>query len=110
MKRLLFIAKDRTKEALHQCFDELGQERSSLLKYVCSDMWEGYINVIAERAPQALNILDRFHIVQNLNKALNKVRASEAKRLKQEGYEDVLTHTKYYFLKNEKKFNGKAGN
>ncbi len=102
MKRLLFIAKDRTKEALHQCFDELGKERSSLLKYICSDMWEGYINVIAERAPQALNILDRFHIVQNLNKALNKVRASEAKRLKQEGYEDILTHTKYCFLKNEK--------
>src|SRR5690606_783843 len=45
------------------------------------------------------NILDRFHIVANLNKALNEIRASEARKLKAEGC-DTLTHTKYVFLKN----------
>jgi transposase len=44
-------------------------------------------------------VLDRFHIVANLNKALNEIRANEARRLRQEGYQEVLKHTKYCFLK-----------
>ena len=64
-------------------------------------MWKNYLTVIAERIPNALNILDRFHIVQNLNKALDIVRASEARRLIREGYENILKHTKYCFLKKE---------
>lgn len=101
MKRLLFISKDRTKKSLEEFFDEFGEKRSKLIQYVCTDMWKNYLNVIRERIPDAMNILDRFHIVQKLNKALDKVRASETKRLSQEGYEAVLTHTKYCFLKNK---------
>ncbi len=100
-KRLLSVTKERTKESLNEFFDEFGEERSSKIKYVCTDMWKNYLTVIAERIPNALNILDRFHIVQKLNKALDKVRASEAKRLVQEGYENILKHTKYCFLKNK---------
>ncbi len=99
MKRLLFITKNRTKQSLHEFFDEFGEERSNLLKYVCTDMWRKYLDVIAERIPKALNILDRFHIVQNLNKAVNQVRIDEAKFHQQEGYEAILKHTKYCFLK-----------
>ena len=100
MKRLLFVTKDRTKESLNQFFDEFGEERSKSILFVCTDMWKNYLNVIAERIPHALNILDRFHIVQNLNKALDKVRAAESRHLTKQGYVNVLTNTKYCFLKN----------
>ena len=63
-------------------------------------MWKPYLQVIAEKAPQALHVLDRFHIVANLQKAVNEIRAAEARKMKAEGYEDVLKHTKYCFLKN----------
>jgi transposase len=63
-------------------------------------MWRPYLKVIAKKAPQALHILDRFHIVANLQNAVNEVRAGEARKMKQDGYEDVLKHTKYCFLKN----------
>jgi len=53
-------------------------------------MWKAYIKVVKKKVPQAVHILDRFHIVANLNKALNEVRAEEAKSLKQKGYEAVL--------------------
>ena len=101
MKRLLFISKERTKESLNKFFDELGEGRTKIIEYVCTDMWKNYLTVIAERIPNALNILDRFHLVQNLNKALDIVRASEARRLIREGYENILKHTKYCFLKKE---------
>jgi transposase len=99
-RRLLHIAEKRTVRSLLSFFRMLGPRRSADIRYVCSDMWKPYLKVIAKKIPQALHILDRFHIVANLNKALNEIRATEAKRLNREGYEEVLKHTKYCFAKN----------
>lgn len=72
-----------------------------MLQFICSDMWKPYLKVIRKKAPLALNILDRFHIVKKITEAVNKVRVEEVKRLRREGYEeDVLKNTKYCFLKN----------
>lgn len=65
----------------------------------CSDMWKAYLNVIAERAGQAIHILDRFHIVAHLNKAIDQVRAQEARKMKEDGYEPVLTNSRWCLLK-----------
>ena len=60
------------------------------------------IKVIKKKAPDALHILDRFHIVQKLGQAIDKIRPEEVKRLAAEGYdEEVLKHTKCCFLKKE---------
>lgn len=100
-RRLIYVGKERTKKTLLRFFFEFGKTRTAALKFVCSDMWQPYLKVIAKKAPQALNILDRFHIVSHLTKAVNQVRVDEVKRLKEEGYdEEVLRHTKYCFLKN----------
>ena len=40
-------------------------------------MWEPYLKVIREKCSEALHILDRFHIVANMNKALDEVRAGK---------------------------------
>ena len=39
----------------------------------CSNMWKPYLGVIRQNCSQALNILDRFHIVAKVNKALDDV-------------------------------------
>ena len=44
-------------------------------------MWKPYLKVIAKKARQAIHILGRFHIVCHMNKAIDKVRAAEAKEL-----------------------------
>ena len=101
-RRLLFIGKERKAKTLLRFFRDFGKERCEALKFVCSDMWRPYVKVITKKAVNALHILDRFHIVQNLNKAIDKIRAEEIKRLASEGYdEEVLKNTKYCFLKNE---------
>ena len=98
-KRLLWIGKDRTAKTFLGFFRMLGKERSALLKYVCSDMWRGFVGVIRKKAPEALHILDRFHIMALMNKAIDKIRAGEAKRLKQAGYPPLLKHSRWSFLK-----------
>jgi transposase len=44
-------------------------------------MWELYLKVIREKCSEALHILDRFHIVAKLNKALDEIRAGESRRI-----------------------------
>ena len=62
-------------------------------------MWKPYLRVIRARCSNALNILDRFHIVAKMNVALDEVRAGEARRLVQDGYEPVLKKTRWCVLK-----------
>jgi len=98
-KRLLWVGPDRTAKTLLRFFRFLGKERSGKLQFICSDMWQAYLKVIARKASQAVHVLDRFHIVQRLGKALDEVRAAEAKQLKQEGYEPILKGAKWLLLK-----------
>jgi len=106
-RRLLHVAEKRTVKSLQDFFAMLGERRAAAIRHVCSDMWKPYLKVIAERLPQAIHILDRFHIVANLNKALDEVRAAEARKLKAEGYTETLKHTKYCFAKNPENLTGK---
>ena len=101
-KRLLYVGQNRKAKTLLRFFHQLGKERCSAIKFVCSDMWKAYLKVIKKKTPQALHILDRFHIVAMLNKAVDEVRRGEVKQLRSEGYDEILKHTKYCFLKNEK--------
>jgi len=101
-RRLLFVGRDRKAKTLLRFFRDFGRERTARLKFVCSDMWRAYVKVIKKKAPDALHILDRFHIVQNLGKAIDKIRAAEVRELAREGYDEtVLKRTKYCFLKKE---------
>jgi len=98
-RRLLWLGPERTAKTLLRFFRMLGRERTAALQFVCSDMWQPYLKVIAKKAGQALHILDRYHIVARLNKAIDDVRAAEAKELARQGYEPVLTHSRWCFLK-----------
>jgi transposase len=98
-KRLLWIEAERTEESLRGFFTMLGEARSRALRFICSDLWRPYLKVIAEQAGQALHILDRYHIMALMNKAIDEVRAAEAKRLQRDGYEQVLKHSRWCLLK-----------
>lgn len=98
-RRLLWVGKDRTAKTLLRFFHLLGKERSALLRFVCSDMWKPYLKVIAKKAGQAVHVLDRFHVMSKMNKAIDEVRAAESKRLERDGYEPVLKHSRWCLLK-----------
>ena len=101
MKRLLFVVENRQEKSLRQFFVWFGRERSALIEFICSDMWKPYLNVIAKHAPNALNILDRYHIAAKMNKALDEVRAKETRALKvrARGAQVILTHSRWCLLK-----------
>jgi transposase len=112
-RRLLHVVDGRSVKSLLRFFVMLrraGRERGMDLiggiGFVCSDMWRAYVKVIRKKLPQALHILDRYHIVANLNKALDEVRAAEARQLKAEGW-DVLKGSRWLLLRRRKSLDGK---
>jgi transposase len=99
MKRLLWVAEERTEESLRGFFKMLSDEVRGSIRFVCSDMWQPYLNVIAEQVRQAVHVLDRFHIMKKINEAIDEVRRGETRRLEEDGYEPVLKHSRWCLLK-----------
>lgn len=98
-RRLLWIGRERTEESLRLGLERLGESFCANLRFVCSDMWQAYLKVLAEGAGGAVHVLDRFHIMKQLGKAIDEIRAGEARRMKQDGYEPVLKHSRWCLLK-----------
>src|SRR3989440_3812169 len=99
--RLLWVGRERTIESFQGFFTVIGDELASKIVFVCSDMWEPYLKVIREKCSEALHILDRFHIVAKMNKALDEVRAGESRRIASEGRVPVLKKSRWLLLKRE---------
>ncbi len=91
-RRLLWSGFERNSKTLLQFFKEFGPERSAHLRFACSDMWAACLSIIAKKAPQALNILDRFHVMRKFNEAIDEIRRGEVKQHKANGHENVLEH------------------
>ncbi|MGH7208800.1 MAG: ISL3 family transposase [Nitrospiraceae bacterium] len=98
-RRLLWLAEHRTVKTLQGFFRWFGTERTAGLRFVCSDMWKPYLRVVAKKAGAACHVLDRFHIMAHLSKAIDEVRAQEARDLKAQGYQPVLKHSRWLLLK-----------
>jgi transposase len=98
-RRLLWIGRERTEESLRRGLDLLGETFCGGLRFACSDLWQPYLKVLAERAGGAIHVLDRFHIMKQLGQAVDEVRAAEARRMKRDGYEPVLKHSRWCLLK-----------
>ena len=93
------MGKDRTTQSFEHFFAFIGKELSEKIEFVCSDMWKPYLQLIKKHCTNALNILDRFHVVAKMNLALDDVRAAEARRMAQEGYEPLLKKSRWCLLK-----------
>jgi transposase len=101
-RRLLWIGKDRKESTLKSFFTWFGKRRSAALRFVCSDMWRPYINVVRRHAGEALHVLDRFHVAMNLNKAVDETRRREAADLRRAGDKVTLKNSRWCLLKRPK--------
>jgi transposase len=98
-KSLLWSGEGRDAETLRQFFNFLGEERASQLQGICCDIWRPYIKVIEEKAPNAVLVFDKFHIVRHLMNAVDQVRRDEIQEKGKE-HKELMKHTRYIWLKN----------
>jgi transposase len=109
-RRLLYVGKGRSKRTLQQGLKVLGPTVVQGLRFVCSDMWKPYLEVIAAQAGQALQVLDRFHITMHLNQAVDQVRRAESRRLRALGQAAAqrLKQTRWVLLRRGSRVRGRA--
>ncbi len=109
-RRLLWVGPGRSKRTLRQGLKALGSEVVQGLRFVCTDMWKPYLEVIAAQAGQALHVLDRFHITLHLNQAVDQVRRAESGRLRaaSKAAAQQLKHTRWTLLRRGSRVRGRA--
>jgi len=109
-RRLLWVGKRRSQATLRRGLQALGPEVVQGLKFVCSDMWKPYLQVLAKQAKQALHVLDRFHITQHLNEAVDEVRRAESSRLRAAGKAkaEQLKHMRWPLLRRGSRVRGRV--
>jgi transposase len=86
---LLGVLVDRQKETVRQFFEHIPKHFWPTMKKVCTDMWEGYSNAVAEFASAHAEVsiavvVDRFHVAKNYRECVDSLRKQECRRLKKE--------------------------
>jgi len=73
---VLDVLENRSQERLGAWFDERGNAWCEHVEVACSDMWDAYQQMFEAKLPNAERVIDRFHLMKNLNDALTKARRS----------------------------------
>lgn len=109
-RRLLWVGRRRTQATLKRGLKALGPEVVKEIRFVCSDMWKPYLNVLAAKVGHALHVLDRFHISGHLNQAVDQVRRGETTRLRAKSKEAAknLKHMRWSLLRRGSRVRGRA--
>jgi transposase len=109
---VLEILQDRKAETLSTWFGS--QEVANLkgLESISMDMWDPFIKAVRNTFKNWENLIafDRYHVVQHLNKAVDKVRAIEHRELIAKYKTSELVGTKYEWLRNSGQTDNRTGN
>lgn len=95
--KVISVQDSRRKVALDSFFKSLGPERCSNIEVVATDQHEDYARSIAEFCPNAIHVLDRFHLVKAFEEAVNDTRKRLYKMLPQTEVRE-LARPKFRFV------------
>jgi len=71
---VLDILPDRRQESLAAWFDQRGPQWCAGVEVYCADMWDAYHTTARAKLPNARPVVDRFHVMKNLNEAVSQAR------------------------------------
>ena len=95
--KVIAVQDSRRKVALDSFFKCLGPERCAQIEVIATDQHEDYARSIAEHCPNAIQVLDRFHLVKAFEEAVNDTRKRLYKMLPQKEVRE-LARPKFRFV------------
>jgi len=96
---VLDVLEDRSKENLLKWLEERGPKWCAAVQVACSDMWDAYQEAAEQKLPKARRVVDRFHVMKNLNEALTKTRRAIQKEA-DEATQELLKGCRWLLVKN----------
>lgn len=93
------VSKDRTIDSLASYYASLNDVQRTGIEAVAMDMWEPYVQATMAGLPLAADkiVFDHFHIMKQMNHAVDKVRLGEHRQLSSVG-SNLLKGTKHWWL------------
>src|SRR6185436_15727238 len=97
-----YLAANREKTSLDAYYASLSQEQLAGIQAVAMDMWDPYISSTVAHVPKGRQkiVFDRFHIMKQMNEAVDAVRKEENRLLMADDL-DILKGSKYLWLSSE---------
>jgi transposase len=94
-----WVEEERRAESLQGYYRQLSDEHREQIRAVVMDMWPAYIKATRDELDQGREkiVFDRFHVMRELNWAVDMVRKRENAALRKEG-DERLKKTKYLWL------------
>lgn len=96
---VIAVLEERHKENLEAWFDGLTDEQRAAIEEVSMDMWSPYRQAVEAKLPQAAIVADRFHLMQNLNRAVTTARR-DIQRNAPTDVKDQLKGSRWILVKN----------
>lgn len=78
-RTIIDLLKDRNKKTVEAWLRKMADGHK--VEIICMDMWRPYRDAAAAEMPQAMVVVDKFHVVRMANEALDKVRKELRERL-----------------------------
>ena len=103
---MLDVLPNRERETLEKWLDGLSVEQRQAIKVVNVDMWEPYTLAVAAKLPQATIVVDRFHVMKNLNHCLTQARR-EIQNQASDEVKAQLKGSRWVLVKNQNDLNEK---
>jgi transposase len=69
-EEVIYVSEGRSEESLNEFFEWMGKTRCQAIETIAMDLHPEYHRSARKHIPQALHVPDKFHIVQELNKAM----------------------------------------
>ncbi len=97
-RKVIWVTEGRDEASLDQFFELIGKSACKKIKVVAADQHEDYARSVKSHCPGATLVWDRFHVMQNFEKALNEQRKLLHEDLHKSSNLSELTRGKYRFI------------
>lgn len=99
--KVVWVGEGRSKETLDKFFCEIGEDKARKISAIATDMWDPYLASISEYAPWAKVVFDKFHVITEYSRMIDRVRNKEY-RVASESGKKIIKGSRYLLLANEK--------
>ena len=97
-RKIVAILDGRTQATIRNHFLRYSRQVRSRVKVITMDMFSPYYDIARKLFPNAKIVLDRFHIVQHLSRAMNRVRIQIMNQFDQRSHEYKQHYNLYQLL------------
>lgn len=105
-KCILAVLPDREKKTLENWIESLSPQSRKSIHFVSIDMWAPYYQAARSKLPKAKVVVDRFHVMKQLNTRLTQLRTNYQKQCSPE-IQKVLKGSRWILVRNRSELSSK---